>query len=52
MSDYGRREFCEGGGGVGVNGLKYLRKGWNRKECRRNKDFKKEGASWVKGRMP
>ena len=34
-------------GGRG-NCLKYPKKGWNRKEGRGNKDFKK-GASWVKG---
>ena len=30
------------------NCLKYLKSGWNRKEGRANKDFKK-GAGWVKG---
>ena len=29
--------------------LKYLKTRWNRKQGRRNKDFKKEGANWVKG---
>ena len=29
--------------------LKYLKTGWNRKQARRNRDFKKEGAKWVKG---
>ena len=33
--------MCEDGG----NCLKYLKRGWNRKEWRGNKDFK-EGASW------
>ena len=28
--------------------LKYLKRGWNRKEGKANKDFKK-GASWMKG---
>ena len=32
--------MCEGGG----NCLKYLRRGWNRKEGRGNKDFKKGGG--------
>ena len=31
----------EGGG----NSLKYLKRGWNRKEGRGNKDFKKEGKA-------
>ena len=31
------------------NCLKYLKRGWNKKEGRGNKDFKKEGAGWVKG---
>ena len=35
----------EGGG----NCLKYLRRGWNRKEGSGNKNVKKGGASWVKG---
>ena len=34
--DQGRRGLHEGGG----NCLKYLKRGWNRKEGRRNKDFK------------
>ena len=37
--------MCEGGG----NCLKYLKRGWNRTEGRGHKDFKKGGASWVKG---
>ena len=37
--------MCEGGG----NCLKYLRRRWNRKEGRGNKDFKKGEASWVIG---
>ena len=45
MSDYDRRGFREGG----ENCLEYLKRGWNRKEWRRNKDFKKEGESWDKG---
>ena len=28
--------------------LKYLKRGWNRKEMTGNKYFKKEGGSWVK----
>ena len=48
MSGYGRRGFREGEG----NCLKYLKKGWNRKEWRRKKYFKKEEASWVKGWVP
>ena len=31
------------------NYVKYLKRGWNRKEGRGNKNFKKGGASWVKG---
>ena len=31
--------------------LKYLKRGWNRKEGKKNKDFKK-GASWTKGWVP
>ena len=31
----------------GENRLKYLKRGWNRKERRGNKDFR-NGASWVK----
>ena len=38
-SDYGRRGLHEGGG----NCLKYLKRGWNRKEGRGNKEFKKGG---------
>ena len=45
MSDYDRRGFRESG----ENCLEYLKRGWNRKEWRRNKDFKKEEASWDKG---
>ena len=33
--DYGRRGLHEGGG----NCVKYLKRGWNRKEGRENKDF-------------
>ena len=29
--------------------LKYFKRGWNRKNGRRSKDFKKEAASRVKG---
>ena len=29
--------------------MKYLKRGWNKKEWRRNKDLKKEWAIWVKG---
>ena len=37
----------------GSNCLKYLKRGWNRKEGRGNKDLKKRGeASWVKGWVP
>ena len=36
-SDYGRMGLREGRG----NCLKYLKRGWNRKEGRRNKDFEK-----------
>ena len=32
---------------VGGNCVKHLKRGWNRKDGRGNKDFKK-GASWVK----
>ena len=33
--------------------VKYLKKGWKRnEEGRGNKDFKKGGASWVKGWEP
>ena len=38
-SDKGRRGLSEGWG----NCLKYLKRGWNRKEGRGNKDFKKRG---------
>ena len=38
-SDLGRTELCEGG----FNCLKYLKMGWNRKEGRGNKNFKKGG---------
>ena len=37
MVGLGQQGLCEGGG----NYLKYLRRGWNRKEGRGNKDFKK-----------
>ena len=33
------------------NCLRYFKRGWNKKEGRGNKDFKK-GASWAKGWMP
>ena len=36
----------------GRNCLKYLKRVWNRKQGRGNKDFKKGGASWVKGCVP
>ena len=36
----------------GGNCLKHFKRGWNRKEGRRSKDFKKEWESWVKGWMP
>ena len=39
MSDWTKRGLREGGG----NFLKYLKKRWNRKEGRLNKDFKKGG---------
>ena len=39
-SDYGRRGLREGGG----NCIKYLKRGWNRKEGRGNKKLKKEGG--------
>ena len=35
-SDYGRRGLREGGG----NCIKYLKRGWNRKEGKGNKNFK------------
>ena len=38
-------EGCEGGG----NCLKYLKRGWNRKEGKINKDFKKEGQAGPRG---
>ena len=37
----------EGGG----NCLKYIERGWHRKEGKVNKDFNK-GASWVKAWVP
>ena len=37
--------LCEGGG----NCLKYLKRGWNRKEGRENKDFKKGGQAGSRG---
>ena len=36
MSDKGKRGLCESEG----NCLKYLKRGWNKKERRGNKDFK------------
>ena len=33
------------------NSLKYIKRGWNRKEGRENKDFNK-GASWVMAWVP
>ena len=36
----------------GGNCLKYLKRGWNRKEGTENKDSKMGGASWVKGWVP
>ena len=33
----------------GENCLKYLKRGWNRKEQGGNKGFKNGGAGWVKG---
>ena len=39
-SDKGRRGLHEGG----ENCVKYLKMGWNRKEGRGNKDFKKGGG--------
>ena len=43
----GTRRPCDGGGDC----LKYLKTGWNRKEERGNKDFKK-GAYWAKEWLP
>ena len=40
MVGLGQEEVAWGGGG---NCLKYLKRGWNRKEGRGNKDFKKRG---------
>ena len=37
---------------VGGNCLKYLKRGVEQKERRGNKDFKRGGASWVKGWVP
>ena len=37
--------LCEGGG----NSLKYLKRGWNRKEGMKNKDFKKGGQARSRG---
>ena len=34
------------------NCLKYLKREWKGKERRENKDFRKGGASWVKGWVP
>ena len=45
------RDLREGG----ANCLKYLKRGWNRKEGTRHKDFKREGgrrASGVKTWVP
>ena len=39
VSDEGKRGLREDGG----NCLKYLKRGWNRKEGKGNKDFKKRG---------
>ena len=39
------RGLCEGGGDC----LKYLKTGWNRKEERGNKDFKKGGNTGSRG---
>ena len=38
--DYGRRGLREGRG----NCLKYLKRGWNKKDGRGNKDFKRGGG--------
>ena len=46
--DQGRRGLHEGR----RNCLKYLKSGWNRKEGKGNKDFKKGVASWIMGRVP
>ena len=40
MLDYGRRGLREGRG----NCLKYLKRGWNKKDGRGNKDFKGGGG--------
>ena len=40
-----RQEGLREGGG---NCLKYFKWGWNQKKGRRTKDFKKEGASWIR----
>ena len=44
-SDQDSRGLHEGGG----NSLKYLKRGWNRKEGRGNKDFKKGGQAGSRG---
>ena len=41
----GTRGLCDGGGDC----LKYLKTGWNRKEERGNKDFKKGGNTGSRG---
>ena len=46
-SDLGTWGLREGGGGGET--LKYLKRGWNRKERKGNKDFKK-GAGQVRSR--
>ena len=46
MSDWTKRGLREGGG----NFLKYLKKRWNRKEGRLNKDFKKGRQSGSRSR--
>ena len=37
----------EGGGGGDC--IKYFKRGWNRKDGRRNKDLKKVGQAWSRG---
>ena len=44
-SDQDSRGLHEGGG----NSLKYLKRGWNRKEGRGSKDFKKGGQAGSRG---
>ena len=41
----GQEGLREGGG----NCLKHLKRWWEKKEGRQNKDFRKRVASWVKG---